>query len=134
MRKAIAAVAVLVTSAAGLLQVGETAAEGAQSQSAQGVTPTSIKVGVTYPDVAAIRNVINVDPGNYQVAYTALFDQINAHGGHRRPQDRARFRRGRPPRDRRSGHGVHAAHGGRQGVRRLGILPGRRWRLLPRHP
>jgi ABC-type branched-subunit amino acid transport system substrate-binding protein len=81
MRKAIAAVAVLVTSAAGLLQVGAMAAEGAQSQSAQGVTPTSIKIGVTYPDVAAIRNVINVDPGNYQVAYTALFDQINAHGG-----------------------------------------------------
>ena len=81
MRKAIAAIAVLVTSVAALLQLGANAADGAQSQSGQGVTPTSIKVGVTYPDVAAISNIINVDPGNYQVAYTALFDQINAHGG-----------------------------------------------------
>ncbi|MGO9854344.1 MAG: ABC transporter substrate-binding protein [Acidimicrobiales bacterium] len=81
MRKATTAIAVLMTSVAALLQLGANAAEGAQSQSAQGVTPTSIKVGVTYPDVAAISNIINVDPGNYQVAYTALFDQINAHGG-----------------------------------------------------
>jgi hypothetical protein len=57
-----------------------TAADGASAQ-AQGVTPTSIKVGITYADVAAIRNLINVDPGNYQVAYTALIDQINARGG-----------------------------------------------------
>jgi len=81
MRKAIAAIAVLVTSAAGLLQVGATAAEGAQSQSAQGVTPTSIKLGITYLDAAAIRNIVNIDPGNYHVAYTALIDQINAKGG-----------------------------------------------------
>lgn len=46
-----------------------------------GVTPTSIKVGITYPDVAAISNIIDVDPGNYQVAYATLIKQINAHGG-----------------------------------------------------
>jgi ABC-type branched-subunit amino acid transport system substrate-binding protein len=54
---------------------------GAGADSEQGVTPSTIKVGVTYADVAAIRNIINVDPGNYQVAYTTLFDQINAKGG-----------------------------------------------------
>jgi hypothetical protein len=50
-------------------------------QSGQGVTPTSIKIGITYPDVAAIRSVINVNPGNYVVAYNTVIDQINAHGG-----------------------------------------------------
>jgi ABC-type branched-subunit amino acid transport system substrate-binding protein len=59
--------------------LGTTAA--ASADPGQGVTPTSIKVGVTYADVAAIRNIINVDPGNYQVAYTTLFNQINAKGG-----------------------------------------------------
>ena len=47
----------------------------------QGVTPTSIKLGITYLDAAAIKNVVNIDPGNYQVAYTALIHQINAKGG-----------------------------------------------------
>ena len=56
-------------------------AGGVASQSGQGVTPTRIMVGVTYPDVSAIRSVINVDPGNYQAAYKALFNQINAQGG-----------------------------------------------------
>jgi hypothetical protein len=51
------------------------------SGTAQGVTPTSITVGVTYPDIAAIRNIINVDPGDYQAAYTAVIDKINAAGG-----------------------------------------------------
>jgi ABC-type branched-subunit amino acid transport system substrate-binding protein len=71
---------VLLTSLAATAQlVALGAAEAAAP--APGVTASSIKVGVTYPDVAAIRNLINVNPGNYQVAYTALFDQINAHGG-----------------------------------------------------
>jgi Periplasmic binding protein len=79
MRKAITALTVLLisTTALELATVGVSGAQG----SGQGVTNTTIKVGVTYPDVAAIRNLINVDPGNYQVAYTALFNQINAHGG-----------------------------------------------------
>lgn len=57
-----------------------TGVAGASAQ-VQGVTPTSIRIGITYADVAAIRNLINVDPGNYQVAYTAVIDQINARGG-----------------------------------------------------
>ena len=43
--------------------------------------PTSIKLGITYLDAAAIKNIVNIDPGNYQVAYTALIRQINAKGG-----------------------------------------------------
>jgi hypothetical protein len=81
MRRAIAASAVLLlsmTTIVQLLAVGS--AEGA-SQNGNGVTSTSIKVGITYPDVAAIASIINVDPGNYNVAYTTLINQINARGG-----------------------------------------------------
>jgi ABC-type branched-subunit amino acid transport system substrate-binding protein len=82
MRKALTALAVLLLPAAALLQpVASGDAGAAPSQSAPGVTPTSIKVGITYPDVAAIASIINVNPGNYQVAYTTLINQINAHGG-----------------------------------------------------
>lgn len=80
MRKAVAACAVLVTSMTGIIQLVAVGAAGA-AQSGQGVTTTNIKVGITYPDVAAIRKIINVDPGDYQVAYTTLINQINANGG-----------------------------------------------------
>jgi ABC-type branched-subunit amino acid transport system substrate-binding protein len=79
MRKASAALAVFLACSFGLALA--TTTTGASAQSQQGVTPSTIKVGVTYADVAAIRNIINVDPGNYKVAYTTLFDQINAKGG-----------------------------------------------------
>jgi hypothetical protein len=80
MRKAFAAVAALVISLIGVAAVAGGPAGAAQA-SGQGVTAGTIAVGVTYADVAAIRNIINVDPGNYQVAYSALFNQINAQGG-----------------------------------------------------
>ena len=73
MRKASAALAVLVSSLVSVAGFGTASA----AQSGQGVTSKTITIGITYPDVAAIRNLINVDPGNYQVAYTALIDQIN---------------------------------------------------------
>ena len=53
----------------------------AADTSGQGVTPSSIHIGITYPDVAAIANIVKLDPGNYQVAYTTLIHQINARGG-----------------------------------------------------
>jgi hypothetical protein len=48
---------------------------------APGVTDDSIKVGVTYLDVEAIAEVVDIDQGDYEAAYTALFDDINANGG-----------------------------------------------------
>jgi hypothetical protein len=48
---------------------------------APGVTDDSIKVGVTYLDVAAIADIVDIDQGDYEAAYTALFDDINANGG-----------------------------------------------------
>ena len=64
-------------------------------------------------------------------AYTALFDQLNAHGGIGRPQDRARLRRREPHRDGGGGILVHAARRGRPRLRRLraperDLLPGAR--------
>lgn len=82
MRKALTTLAVVSTAVTAGLQVAAAGAATAASRgTSQGVTAKTIKVGVTYPDVAAIRSVINVDPGDYKVAYTALFDQINKHGG-----------------------------------------------------
>jgi Periplasmic binding protein len=86
MKKALASLAsltVLLTAAVGLVQLGAagSASAAGQGQSGPGVTAKTIKVGITYANVAAIKNLINVDPGNYQDAYNALIKQINAHGG-----------------------------------------------------
>lgn len=48
---------------------------------APGVTDTSIKVGVAYVDLASLAGIIDIDHGDYEAAYTALFDAINADGG-----------------------------------------------------
>lgn len=47
----------------------------------QGVTADSIKLGITYVDLAAIRNVVNIDQGDYPKAFNAVIDNVNAHGG-----------------------------------------------------
>ena len=81
MRKAIAAVAVLLLSLTGMIQLVAVGTASGATETGRGVTASTIKIGITYPDVAAIRSIINVDPGNYQVAYTTLIKQINSHGG-----------------------------------------------------
>jgi hypothetical protein len=80
MRKSLSALAGLLTVAMGIVLLVPTGAVGA-AQAAPGVTAGTIKVGITYPDLAALKGIINVDPGNYQVAYTTLINQINASGG-----------------------------------------------------
>jgi ABC-type branched-subunit amino acid transport system substrate-binding protein len=57
---------------------GAAAATGA---SGQGVTSSTIKIGITYPNISDVKSIDNVDPGNYVVAFTALINQINARGG-----------------------------------------------------
>jgi hypothetical protein len=54
---------------------------GSESQNGPGVTSSTIHIGITYPDLSALRSFINVDPGNYLVAYETLIKQINAQGG-----------------------------------------------------
>jgi hypothetical protein len=82
MRKPIVAFGTVLISMTGLFQlVAVGAAEGAQSESGPGVTPQTIKVGVTLPDTAAIKSIINIDAGNAQLDFNTLIKQVNAHGG-----------------------------------------------------
>jgi hypothetical protein len=80
MRKAFVSVAGLLAISAGLSQLLWAGTAGA-APSGQGVTASSIEVGITYPDIAALKGIINVDPGNYPVAYTTVIKQLNAKGG-----------------------------------------------------
>jgi hypothetical protein len=45
-----------------------------------GVTDSSIKLGIVYPDLKAIQG-LNIDHGDYQAAYTAIIDDLNNSGG-----------------------------------------------------
>lgn len=78
---------VLVAGLAGLSTLSGCSAKssangsGAGGSSTRGVTSSTIRVGVTYADFAAIRSEVNIDQGDWQTAYTALFDDVNAHGG-----------------------------------------------------
>jgi len=48
---------------------------------APGVTDDSVKIGVTYVDLASLGDIVTIDHGDYESAYQALFDDINANGG-----------------------------------------------------
>jgi hypothetical protein len=54
---------------------------GAAGPSGQGVTTDSIKVGISYPDLDAVKQFINLTHGDYKVAYTAVINDINTKGG-----------------------------------------------------
>jgi Periplasmic binding protein len=48
----------------------------------QGVTATTIRIGIPYIDFSAIRRFgITLDQGNYPDAYKAIIADLNAHGG-----------------------------------------------------
>jgi hypothetical protein len=50
--------------------------------SSQGITGTTIRVGIPYVDLSAVRKFgITLDHGNYSDAYHALIADVNAHGG-----------------------------------------------------
>jgi hypothetical protein len=48
---------------------------------APGVTDDTIRVGVTYVDLDAIRQFVDLDQGDFEATYQALVDEINANGG-----------------------------------------------------
>ncbi|MFF5712874.1 ABC transporter substrate-binding protein [Streptomyces sp. NPDC012756] len=52
-----------------------------KSGNAPGVTADSIKIGITYPDLASVKAFLDVDLGDYEATYKALIDKINAGGG-----------------------------------------------------
>jgi len=46
-----------------------------------GVSKDEIKIGVTYPDLDAIRAVTDISHGDYKTTYNAVIDDLNKKGG-----------------------------------------------------
>jgi hypothetical protein len=81
-----AAIAATVLSVVALSFLGTapgSAGESTKSAKAvgEGVTATTIRLGITYVDFSAIQNVVPLNYGNATDAYLALIDNVNAHGG-----------------------------------------------------
>ena len=80
-RKAQWAGVALVTLVGTSLSAGAVPA-GASSPADQGVTATTISVGLPYVNFAALKNLgVDINDGSFPDAYTAIADNINAHGG-----------------------------------------------------
>ena len=58
-----------------------TASTPVPSGPAPGVTDDSITVGITYVDLAALGDVVDIDHGDYPGSYQALIDHLNESGG-----------------------------------------------------
>ncbi len=77
--KAALAAAAVTVSMCGVLGV---APASAASSSTQGVTAATIRVGIPYVDVAAVKAVgVDIDWGSVPDAFDAVIKDINAHGG-----------------------------------------------------
>jgi hypothetical protein len=71
--------AIVMTSA--LASIGTGPAGGAATTT-QGVSASTIRIGIPYVDFAAVRAIgVNLNPGNAADAYQALIANMNAHGG-----------------------------------------------------
>ena len=68
--------------ASGLAGFTPASAASAASRSAPGVTATTIRVGIPYVDLAAVRAVgVDIDWGSVPDAFNAIINNMNAHGG-----------------------------------------------------
>ena len=68
--------------ASGLAGSTPASAASAASRSAPGVTATTIRVGIPYVDLAAVRAVgVDIDWGSVPDAFNAIINNMNAHGG-----------------------------------------------------
>jgi hypothetical protein len=66
----------------GAMVVAGSTEAGASSPADQGVTSTTIRIGISVIDFAALRAVgVTLNDGNYQDAVSALTANMNAHGG-----------------------------------------------------
>ena len=71
--------AAIVVALCGFLGIGPASAA---TSGTQGVTATTIRVGVPYVNVAAVKAVgVNINWGNVPDAYMAIIANMNAHGG-----------------------------------------------------
>ncbi|GAA4984041.1 hypothetical protein GCM10023205_62500 [Yinghuangia aomiensis] len=48
---------------------------------APGVTADTVKIGVVYPDLTAVKQFLKIDHGDYEATYNALIKEINDAGG-----------------------------------------------------
>ncbi|NUU24086.1 MAG: ABC transporter substrate-binding protein [Streptomycetaceae bacterium] len=60
---------------------GGSAAAPPAPKIAPGVTDDTIKIGITYPDLASVRQFVNLDQGDFELAYNTLIKKINDAGG-----------------------------------------------------
>src|SRR5215469_9708065 len=75
-------VSAVLLSAATVAGAGASPAAGAAGTPIQGVTATTIRIGIPYIDLSAVRKFgITLDQGNYTDAYNAIIADLNAHGG-----------------------------------------------------
>ena len=80
-RNALATISSVVVVLGAMLVSGSTQA-AASSPADQGVTSTTIRIGISVIDFAALRAVgVTLNDGNYQDAVNALTAYMNAHGG-----------------------------------------------------
>ncbi len=77
MQRTLAALVAVV----GLVISSGTVASATVGAATDGVTSKEIKLGITYPDLDAIRSVTNTNHGDYEKAYTAVIDDLNKRGG-----------------------------------------------------
>lgn len=81
-RKTVGAAAALVTMVGTMLAIGAGPAEAASSPADQGVTKTTVTVGLPYVNFVALKSLgVNIDDGSFPDAYTAVANYINVHGG-----------------------------------------------------
>ena len=80
-RNTFATIAIVVVVVGAMLVSGSTKA-GASSPADQGVTSTTIRIGISVINFAALQAVgVTLNDGNYQDAVSALTANMNAHGG-----------------------------------------------------
>jgi ABC-type branched-subunit amino acid transport system substrate-binding protein len=60
---------------------GTVATAPLSTEPGQGVTDSEIRIGVTFTDLSSIRDIVNIDHGDYSSAFQALADDINDAGG-----------------------------------------------------
>jgi ABC-type branched-subunit amino acid transport system substrate-binding protein len=78
MRSRLAAVLVVSVVVMGLA-IGSSMAS--TPSATNGVSQGEIKIGITYPDLDAIRSVTNTNHGDYEKSYQAVIDNLNRQGG-----------------------------------------------------
>ena len=83
MRRVLAATVVSVMSVMSVMGLGVASLAASTPTAAPGVSKDEVKVGITYPDLAAVRaaGAANVDHGDYEKTYKAVIDDLNKNGG-----------------------------------------------------